>query len=201
VFVSSRYSGALAPIAVVVVLGTALGGCGAFSNFDTSGVWFAKPLNVVNTNIGYSYSQLGETKKDRPITANDLVDANGACPKFAAPAAPSFADTGDAANAPDMASVLGGGVAIGMSECEVVSRLGQPSAVNLGRNPNGDRAAVLTFNGGARPGIYRFAAGRLTEMDRVEAPLPQPTPEPEKKKVVKKKPDKTKDPAAANDKT
>jgi hypothetical protein len=198
---SSKHSGALAPIAVVIGLGIALGGCAGFEAFDTSGAWFAKPLRVVNTTTGYSYSQLGDTKKERPITPNDLVDANGACPRFTAQAAPSFAEGGDPANAPDMASVLGGGVAIGMSECEVVSRLGQPNAVNLGRNPNGDRAAVLTFNGGARPGVYRFAAGRLSEMDRVETPLAQPTPQTEKKKVVKKRPDKTKDPATANDKT
>ena len=35
------------------------------------------------------------------------------------------------------AGLLGGGVAIGMSECEVVQRLGQPNNVNLGQNPNG----------------------------------------------------------------
>ena len=43
-----------------------------------------------------------------------------------------------------------------MSECDVVARLGQPTAVNLGRNANGLRSAVLTFQAGPRPGIYRF---------------------------------------------
>jgi hypothetical protein len=58
----------------------------------------------------------------------------------------------------------------------------------------------LTFNSGPRPGLYRFAGGRLTEMDRVEA-LPPPPTEPTKKKMVKKKPDKTKEPAKPDDKT
>ena len=68
-----------------------------------------------------------------------------------------------------------------MSECDVVYRAGQPTAVQLGKNPNGDRTAVLTFSGGPRSGIYRFERGRLMEMDRVEEPPPAP-------EVVKKKP-------------
>jgi hypothetical protein len=98
-----------------------------------------------------------------------------------------------------MSSLLGAGIAIGMSECDIVARIGQPTAVNLGRGPGGDRAVVLTFKSGPRPGIYRFAGGRLVEMDRVE--LPPPPPEPDKKKIVKKKPGKTKAPLKPEDKT
>jgi hypothetical protein len=43
----------------------------------------------------------------------------------------------------------------------------------------------LTFNSGPRPGVYRFIAGRLKEMDRVEGP--PPAPEPAKKKSAKSK--------------
>ena len=54
---------------------------------------------------------------------------------------------------------------------------------------------MLTYNSGPRPGVYRFAGGRLTEMDRVEVPaLP---PKPAKKKIAKKKPGKPKDPIDA----
>jgi hypothetical protein len=70
-----------------------------------------------------------------------------------------------------------------MSECDVVSRLGQPTSINLGQYPNGLRSAVLTYNGGPRPGVYRFESGRLSEMDRVEAPQPPAS----EKKVAKKK--------------
>ena len=86
-----------------------------------------------------------------------------------------------------------------MSECDIVARLGQPTAVNAGKSPGGDRAVALTFQSGPRPGVYRFVGGRLTEMDRVE--MPAAAPEPAKKKMVKKKPDKTKAPLKPDDKT
>jgi hypothetical protein len=74
--------------------------------------------------------------------------------------------------APD--SLLGGGVALGMSECDVVFRAGAPTAVQLGNKPNGDRTAVLTFNSGPRAGIYHFERGALVEMDAVAAPPAPP---------------------------
>ena len=155
----------------------ALAGC------DNSAQWFAQPL--VKTNLNYSYSQLGENKQNRPVTQSDLVDANGACPSYVpqAPAQSAAANPGGALP-PDEAALIGTGIALGMSECDVVSRLGQPNAVNLGRYPNGLRSAILTYDGGPRPGVYRFESGRLSEMDRVEVPPPPPAPE---KKVVKKK--------------
>ncbi len=175
---------ALAALALAV----ALSGC-AGGDFDKNR-WFSKPLNLFGNNLGYSYSQLGEQKQQRPITANDLVDANGACPRRApapAPSVPGSPRGNSAAASEEAAAQLAGGVGIGMSECDVVTRLGTPSAVSLARNQNGDRTAVLTFNGGPRPGIYRFAAGRLDEMDRVAA-----LPAPPAAKKVKKKPAKGK---------
>jgi hypothetical protein len=71
--------------------------------------------------------------------------------------------------------LLGGAVALGMSECDVVFRAGQPGAVQIGKNPNGDRTAVLTYQTGPRPGIYRFEHGALVEMDRAAEPAPQQT--------------------------
>ncbi len=178
-----------------VVLALALAGVLAGCTDMDSG-WFAKPVNLLGSrNLGYSYSQLGETKQERRITADDLVDANGACPRFAspAPAAPANPDGSPAAPF-GTAAQLGGGIGIGMSECEVVSRIGAPSAVDLGRTPNGDRTAVLTFQAGPRPGIYRFVGGKLTEMDRVAEAPPPPHPE----KPVKKKAAKTKKPPKAD---
>ena len=77
-----------------------------------------------------------------------------------------------------------------MSECDVVARVGPPSAANLSRTPNGDRIAILTYQSGVRPGVYRFVAGRLKEMDRVEEPPPQPQSVKKKaeKKIAKKPP-------------
>ncbi len=192
-FVGVKRAVGPAPGALLLGLVVGLGGC---SNFDTSGAWFSKPLRLYGSNTGYTYTQIDETRRDRPITANDLVDANGACPRYVAPAPPPPpAATGpgaaEAGATADLASLLGGGVAIGMSECDVVARLGQPAAVNVGASPGGDRTAALTFQSGPRPGVYRFAGGRLTEMDRVEMPA-APAPEPAKKKMAKKMPDKKK---------
>jgi hypothetical protein len=172
----------------VMAIAAALCGCGA--NFDTSGAWFSKPLDPFGRRGGYTYAQLDEGKKDRPITPNDLVDANGACPAFA-PAASAPDSAGATPGTADAVSRLGGGVGIGMSECDVVSRVGQPSAVSLSSNPRGDRTAVLTFSGGPRPGVYRFVGGRLTEMDRVDEPSPPAAP-------AKKKPAKNEKPKASS---
>jgi len=202
VFVRVKHTVGPAPGALALVLVVGLCGC---SNFDTSGAWFSKPLRLYGSNLGYTYTQIDEARADRPVTPNDLVDASGACPRYVAPAPPPSAGAaapeaaGPGATA-DLASLLGGGVAIGMSECDVVARLGQPTAVNIGRGPGGDRAAALTFQSGPRPGVYRFAGGRLGEMDRVEM-LAAPPVEPTKKKMVKKKPDKTKAPPRPDDKT
>jgi hypothetical protein len=182
----------------------ALCGC---ADLDNNEKWFAKPFDISGRGAGYSFSELSETKKaQRPITANDLVNANGSCPAPATPAAPpppapaaaAGAPPGAPAGTPPGASLppspdgtagdplLGSGIALGMSECEVVYRAGPPSSVQIGSLPNGDRSAALTFPGGPRPGIYRFIRGSLTEMDAVAAP-PAPPP-----KVAKKKPAKPK---------
>jgi hypothetical protein len=186
----------------------ALCGC-ADVDFGTQQAWFAKPLDVSGRNAGYTFSELQESKqRQRPITANDLVSSNGACPSpppatqvvaAAAPAVPT-APTGPlapgasapVASATDAAApaagtdaLLGTAVALGMSECDVVFRAGQPNSVQIGQNPNGDRTAMLTYNAGPRPGIYRFERGQLTEMDAV-APPPAPL-----KTASKKKPSKS----------
>ena len=197
VFEGVRCAVGLASRALPLALAAALCGC---SDFDTSGSWFVKPLRLYGSNLGYTYTQFDDAKMDRPITANDLIDANGACPRYVVPSPPPAAGAAPAAGPTDAASLLGAGIAIGMSECDIVARLGQPTAVNVGKGPGGDRAVALTFNSGPRPGVYRFAGGRLTEMDRVEVPQAA-APEPAKKKMVKKKPDKTKKPPKPDDNT
>jgi hypothetical protein len=173
---SNRFA-ALAVLGIAVVLS----GC-ASSDVDMSERWFSKPFDVTGKNGGYTFSELQETKqRQRPITARDLVNSNGTC---AAPAPPAAANQAATAGAPPgAASPLGGGIALGMSECDVVSRAGQPTAVQLGNNPNGDRTAVLTYNGGPRPGVYRFERGELVQMDR--ATVQAPPPQPDKKKSAK----------------
>jgi hypothetical protein len=166
-------------IGVVGALAIALGGC-ANVDYENKDAWFSRPFEFVSRKGGYAYSDL-QTSKDRsrPITANDLVAANGSCPPPAVPQAPAAAAANQPGGAPagpaptDASALLGGGIALGMSECDVVFRAGAPSAVQIGKNPNGDRTAVLTFNSGPRPGIYHFEAGALAEVERVQtAPAP-----------------------------
>jgi hypothetical protein len=189
-FVPNR-SGALLALATA----GALCGC-ANVDFDT-GQWFQKPVDFFGRQGGYTYTELQTTRQQRPITARDLVQPNGSCPP--PPAAPQ-AQSGPgiaAANAPGLPpatsgsddGLLGGGIALGMSECDVVYRAGQPSAVQIGRNPNGERAATLTFDSGPRPGLYRFEGGRLTELDSV-AETAAPAQAAQKKPAKAKKPAK-----------
>ncbi len=175
---------------VVAALAIALGGC---ANVDENkDAWFSKPFQFVSRNGGYTFSELQESKnRSRPITANDLVAANGSCPApqvqqpamqqaagppVATPASAAPAAAATAANQPGGAPAasgadpLGGGIALGMTECDIVFRAGAPNAVQIGKNPNGDRTAVLTFSGGPRPGIYHFEAGSLMEVERVATP-------------------------------
>ncbi len=175
----SNRSGALPALALAV----ALSGC-ANVDVGSSGSWFSKPMDVFGRSGGYTFSELQESRTERPITANDLVDGNGGCAPPPAPAPSQSASANSPASppvSPDAPSLLGEGVSLGMSECDVVYRAGQPTAVQIGKGPNGDRTAVLSFKSGPRPGIYRFLRGRLMEMDRGAEPAPAP-------KAVKKKP-------------
>ena len=171
-YLGSIRSGVLAALAMAGVLG----GC-ADVGWD-SGTLFRKPVDVAGRSAGYTYSDLQEARQSRPVSDSDLVDANGSCPAAAAPGSD--------------ASASSEGVGLGMTECEVVARAGSPNSVQLGRNPNGDRTAVISYQSGPRPGIYHFERGRLTQMDRVEV-----TPPPQ----AKKKPAKTKKPATGNSAT
>jgi hypothetical protein len=162
--------------ALTLGMAVALAGC-ANVDFDTQEAWFSKPFRLVSETGGYTFSELQESKQQqRPITANDLVNSNGGCPPPVAPqaqAGPGAQPVAPAA-APDTASLLGTGIALGMSECDVVFRAGQPSSVQIGKNPNGDRTVVLTFPTGPRAGIYHFERGALMEMDAVAEPAPPP---------------------------
>ena len=103
----------------------------------------------------------------RPVTAADLVDVQGQCAGGQGAAAPR------------------GGIALEMTECEVVVRAGAPENIQVGTTDRGERSVTLTYTGGSRPGIYRFAAGRLYAIERAEEPPPEA---PKAKKPPAKKP-------------
>jgi hypothetical protein len=172
-----------------LLLAATLCGCANTDVFDQNERWFSRSFDFTGRSGGYTFSELQESSRNRPITAADLVDANGACPPLPAPVPVPVQSSADGATpiptAPEgPPTLLGQGIALGMSECDVVYRAGGPSNVQLGKSPNGERTSVLTYNSGPRPGIYRFEGGRLMDMDRVEVAPPPPEP----KTVKKKKP-------------
>jgi hypothetical protein len=59
-----------------------------------------------------------------------------------------------------------GGIALQMTECDVVRRAGPPDDLEVGATPGGERAIVLKYLRGPRAGIYRFAGGRLVSIER-----------------------------------
>jgi len=124
---------------------------------------------------------------DRPVgtIAGDLAGAPmpvGAAPP-ARPAPPPDRLEPEAAAA---APVFGGGVALGMTECQVVRRAGAPNSINIGADEKGERKVMMSYLAGSWPGIYQFQSGRLKEVEA--APEPAKPAKPVRKKPVKKKP-------------
>ena len=138
--------------------------------------WFSRPSRLFIKNISIESPPL---TPDKPVTAEDLVSADGACPGMAPAGAPADANASTASPAPS-----GGTVALGHTECDVVRGIGAPSSVNLSNNARGDRVAVITWTSGPRAGIYTFTAGRLSSIEG--NPEPQPMPKAAKPKPKKK---------------
>jgi hypothetical protein len=153
---------------VVLLLAPVVTGCGAsLSDFSIKDQeWFQRPGRLFNPR---SLSiETPPLSVDKPVSPNDLISADGACPGMAAPDANALQDTkqGGAAQAPT------GSVALGHTECDVARAIGAPDSVSLSSNERGDRVATLTYLHGARPGIYTFTSGRLSSIER--APTPEP---------------------------
>jgi hypothetical protein len=160
------------PLLALLVLAPVVSGCsGASDLLSKDADWFSRSGRVFIRNVSIETPPLSPNK---PVTAEDLVSADGACPGMAPPAGSADANAlaNGAAGAPPPQSV--GTVALGHTECDVVRGIGVPDSVNLSNNPRGDRVAVVTYSRGPRAGIYTFTAGRLSSIERGEEPAPQP---------------------------
>ena len=124
---------------------------------------------------------------DKPITANDLVSPEGACPGMTPPAGPADANAAAGGAAAGTPPVVTGSVALGHTECDVVRAIGAPNNVNISKNERGDRVAVLTYNEGPRTGNYTFQAGRLSSIEGVGAPPPAPKSKAKSRAKTRKK--------------
>ena len=163
----------------VLVSALALGGCGASSDIFTSETrLFPGAREAFSARDWSAAPSAAEIALTRRVTPEDYVDANGGC----AAAAPAAADS--SAGAPSAAAGIPSGVGLGMTECQVVQRAGQPNTTNIGAENNA-RKVVLTYTGGNWPGIYTFVEGRLKVVDQVAVPE-QP------KSATKKRPAKPK---------
>jgi hypothetical protein len=168
-------------VGVVVVLAAAVGACAQFSEIGS--VNLLPRMDQLSKPDWLTYSGGKNEFALRPVTAADLVNADGQCPMATAEAPPPSPGDGASDAQPGL---LPGGIALQMTECDVVRRAGSPEQVQIGTDERGDRSVVVTYTRGSRPGIYRFAAGRLTSIERApEAPAAKAAP---KTKSAKKAP-------------
>ena len=171
---------------MLLLLAPVVAGCSSTSDMFSSDLlskdaeWFSRSGRLFIKNVSIETPPLTPNK---PVTAEDLVSADGACPGMNPPAGPADANalTNGAAGAPGPTTT--GTVALGHTECDVVRGIGAPDNVNLSNNGRGDRVAVVNYSRGQRAGIYTFTAGRLSSIERGAEPVAQPkTAKPKAKK-------------------
>jgi hypothetical protein len=168
----------LTRVLAFLVLTSAVAGCSGSSDLlSRDAEWFSRPGRLFIRSISIDTPPL---TPDKPITPDDLVSAEGACPGMAPPGGPADANaSGDTAGA----APPGGSVALGHTECDVVRGIGAPDSVNV--SGAGDtRVATVTWLRGARAGIYTFTGGRLSSVER--APDAGPAPKAGKPKGKKR---------------
>ena len=133
----------------MATLACAMAACS--SDLSLSGVTLVpKPETLLRKPDWATFSGGKNEFELRPVTAADLVSSEGQCDGGAGQAA---------------AEPVAGGIALQMTECDVVRRAGAPEQLQIG-DERGERATVITYTQGPRPGIYRFSAGRLTSIER-----------------------------------
>jgi hypothetical protein len=168
----------------LLLLAPVMAGCSGTADIFQSDLlskdaeWFSRSGRLFIRNI-----EAPPLSPNKPVTAEDLVSAEGYCPGMAPPAGPADANAlTDAAGAPPVPSTTGT-VALGHAECDVVRGIGAPGNVSISNNGRGDRVAVITYTQGQRAGIYTFTAGRLTSIEgSPQAPVQPKIAKPKAKK-------------------
>jgi hypothetical protein len=177
----------LATLSPAFGLALSLAACGSAPEILSKEGWFAKPLDV-SSGVTWSATARHQISRSGPVAAEDFVDAQGNCAPGTEPPVMAAATPGPSAGAPAQAGAVpaalpGGGVALEMSECEVVRRTGAPDRVEIGATEASERSVVITYLRGPRPGIYRFVAGRLSLVEKAPEPAgPQRAARPSKPK-------------------
>src|SRR5581483_9181786 len=117
----------LVPIVAAAVIAPALGACTDFTQLKE-----AKLLPRTETFTRADWLSFSGAKQDftlRPVTANDLVGPGGQCPPDPN-AAPAAADPSADPSAGQ--ALIAGGIALQMTECDVVRRAGVPDNIEPG---------------------------------------------------------------------
>lgn len=188
------------PAWLAAPLAFAVSGCAI--DADTFNMPEFKKPEFTFTRPDWNMTARGIDPLARPISAADLIGPDGRCagevvPGAAeAPQALNFTAGPEAPRPERPGSIPAGpsappqpavrGIGLGMSECEVVLTIGHTDRIEV-TNDRGQRNAVLTYLQGPRPGIYRFAGGRLVSIERGPEP---PAPAKPEKRTVKKPPAK-----------
>jgi hypothetical protein len=163
-------------LGVMAALVPVLGACS--SDLSLNNLTLApKPETLMRKPDWATFSAGRNDSALRPVTSADLVNPDGQCAAASEQAAAS-PDPATAGAAP------AGGVALRMTECEVVRRAGPVEKFDIGTDERGERMVVLTYLQGPSPGIYRFVGGRLVSIER--APGPPPAPARSQKPTAKK---------------
>jgi len=122
------------------------------------------------------FSGTGSAAGMRAVTQNDLLTSDGRCAVDPAAmhstdgsAPPESADAALAGQGP--LPGLQSGVGLGMTECEVLLRTGQPERFDSGAEGT-ERVMTMTVTRGQSPGLYRFRGGRLVSIERIDVPAP-----------------------------
>jgi len=177
--VPARQSSIVSAAACIIVGGLALSAC-QIPDFNQ----FNSPKFDVSSIVPPDPNEFARSQRSlNPVGPADLVDASGVCPGAAAPPQPQSDSTGDTqvSTAPPVVTAPRG-VALEMTECEVVRAAGVPAEVQINADPQGQRTTTLVYATPERP-IYRFVGGRLKVIERGAEP---PPPEPVGRKPARK---------------
>jgi hypothetical protein len=170
-------------VAATVAMLAAVGACAPSQLTEIGSVNLLPSVGNLSRPDWLTYSGNKDEFTLRAVTPADLVSAEGQCAATEEQMRVASAELGPDA-VPQEPGLLPGGIALQMTECDVVRRAGAPEQIQIGADERGDRATVITYIRGPRPGIYRFVAGRLTSIER--APEPPAARSAPKKKSSKK---------------
>ena len=121
-------------VGLLVALAPLIGACSADLSLSANSL---KPTMQRPDWLSYSGSKQDFTL--RPVTANDLVGPQGQCAPD--PLVAGSPPAGEEGSVP----LVQGGIALQMTECDVVRRAGAPDNIQVGSNDRGEREAVLTY--------------------------------------------------------